>query len=1279
MFSSRAADDALLKSESYRYFSRLSLHSNLNKGLEHNLNPVDMFGGDRPGCSDGTRVNLLQEIERWIHDKDQPNIFLLTGGAGTGKSTVATTITERYRYRRQLGCHLSFMRGKSDSESVIRTMAYRLASLNQTIAENIDDNVKAHGEIKSATMMSQFKILLHGPLHSSAQTESEYPILVVLDALDECGTEEDRKALLRILKKELPTLPSKYRFLLTSRPEGAIVSFLSLPTVYSVTLDNNSQDSKDDVRIFINSELERFQEDGGLKVPSNWPWEDNIEKLSKAADGLFIWASTALKFIFEGMNNRLLYLEELINNPKALNLNELYETVLKTSLNWDEYTKKNFPAVFSLILFGIRPLTDIEIDGILGLREGTTESLLSRLQSLVLYESNHPIRVHHASFHDYLVSCKGMNWYINIDTQKEYIAAKCFERMGRLLRFNICDLESSFIFNKDVHDLGDRIKKNIPSYLQYICCNWVHHLKEVSFSQLLCEKLRSFLYNYLLYWLEVLSLTESFNFCVGSALLYSISWLEVSRYWTSYISAKTDISQNRDVELIAFLRDAYRLVSTFSNPISQSTPHIYTSLLPLTKDESIVSKHYTAYANQAARVKFVGKKSRVAFIKEITRKNLKWPRCVSFCPDGIRIASGSDDKTVTIWDAVSGEVILGPLEGHSGGILSIATSCDGKYIASGSSDSTIRVWNAESGELHRGPFQGHTCPVVSVEFSSDGKSIVSGSVDQTVRIWDVETSEARGNPYEGHTDFIKSVSFSPDGVSVASGSKDTTVILWDTRTGRMKFKPLRGHTETVVSVAFSPDGDNIVSGSYDGAILVWSVTTGDIVRSYPKCNVSKVTSVAYSINGLHILSSYNDGLMRLWNALDDTSPPKQFRGHASCILDVSIAPDGTRFVSCSFDNTIRVWDISGGRPVETFEGQTRIRSIAISCTGRYIASGSNDHTVCVWDATSGKLFRGPWRGHTNWIPSVSFSPNEELVASGSIDGTVKIWNMISGEYTSLTSHSEPVTSVKFSPAGRFIASASRDRTIHVWDIENGGLATDPFVGHEKWINSIAYSPDGLKIVSGSNDKTVRIWDATNGHQLSVLKGHPEPVNSVKFSCDGSRIVSGSGLISPFDESGSIVVWDARSGEAICKPITRYKGHIGAVSFSPDGGLVLSGTKDGVIRAWDAFTGALSTSFKGHTGLINSICFFEDGKRFASASDDETIRIWALDGDSDNTIKQQRNMDGWVIGEKGELLMWLPPEIRDTHPTPGTISILNRSFLTSLDFSDCQKGNEWTRS
>ena len=213
-------------------------------GLEHYLKPVYISGDDRPECMDDTHASRLKEIEEWIQDKNQPNLLFLEGDAGSGKSTIATTIAERYRLKKQLGCFMFFSRGKSDPDSVIRTMAHKLASLNQTIAENLDDALRNYGEITSATLGSQFKILLHEPIQSSAKNESNDPVLVVLDGLDECGTPQSRSILLQIFKKEICTLPSKYRFLLTGRPEADILPFLSLPFARKISLEQNLGDSK---------------------------------------------------------------------------------------------------------------------------------------------------------------------------------------------------------------------------------------------------------------------------------------------------------------------------------------------------------------------------------------------------------------------------------------------------------------------------------------------------------------------------------------------------------------------------------------------------------------------------------------------------------------------------------------------------------------------------------------------------------------------------------------------------------------------------------------------------------------------------------------------------------------------------------------------------------------------------------------------------------------------------------------------------------------------------
>ena len=168
------------------------------------------------------------------------------------------------------------------------------------------------------------------------------------------------------------------------------------------------------------------------------------------------------------------------------------------------------------------------INGILGV--DTAPDVLMCLKSLVVYEPGGPIVIRHTSFRDYLVSCKGNPWYIDPEVQKVYIASRCLERMGDFLRYNICDIPSIYVLNSDVPDLENRVTQCIPPFLKYICCNWAQHLRDVPYSQDLCSQLRSFAHNQLLFWFEILSLTDTFNDYVGPALLLSIDWIGVSTF-----------------------------------------------------------------------------------------------------------------------------------------------------------------------------------------------------------------------------------------------------------------------------------------------------------------------------------------------------------------------------------------------------------------------------------------------------------------------------------------------------------------------------------------------------------------------------------------------------------------------------------------------------------------------------------------------------------------------------------------------------------------------------
>ncbi|KAG8993810.1 hypothetical protein FRB90_000598, partial [Tulasnella sp. 427] len=192
---------------------------------------------------------------------------------------------------------------------------------------------------------------------------------------------------------------------------------------------------------------------------------------------------------------------------------------------------------------------------------------------------------------------------------------------------------------------------------------------------------------------------------------------------------------------------------------------------------------------------------------------------VAFSPDGKRIASGSYDKTVRLWDVETGQQSGDPLTGHTYWITSVAFSPDGKRIASGSWDKTVRLWDTETGQQSGEPLTGHTREINSVAFSLDGKRIASGSWDKTVRLWDAETGQQSGEPLTGHTDWITSIAFSPDDKRIASGSDDKTVRLWDAETGQQSGEPLLLHTHLIASVAFSSDSRIIFVQDYSGALI----------------------------------------------------------------------------------------------------------------------------------------------------------------------------------------------------------------------------------------------------------------------------------------------------------------------------------------------------------------------------------------------------------------------------------------------------------------------------
>ncbi|EUC61975.1 eukaryotic translation initiation factor eIF2A [Rhizoctonia solani AG-3 Rhs1AP] len=177
-----------------------------------------------------------------------------------------------------------------------------------------------------------------------------------------------------------------------------------------------------------------------------------------------------------------------------------------------------------------------------------------------------------------------------------------------------------------------------------------------------------------------------------------------------------------------------------------------------------------------------------------------------------------------------------PFKGHAEIVNSVQFSPDGTRVVSGSDDKTVRVWDVEHGTTVVTPLDGHTSWVLSVTFSPDGSQIVSCSRDKTIRLWDTRSGRTIGDPYEGHSDYVNSVAFSPRGTYVASGGYDKTVRVWDIRTGR-QVQLHEEQTGSVTSVAFSPCGQYIASGSYDRKVMIRNILSGESGLVYPGAHI----------------------------------------------------------------------------------------------------------------------------------------------------------------------------------------------------------------------------------------------------------------------------------------------------------------------------------------------------------------------------------------------------------------------------------------------------------
>jgi WD40 repeat protein len=360
-------------------------------------------------------------------------------------------------------------------------------------------------------------------------------------------------------------------------------------------------------------------------------------------------------------------------------------------------------------------------------------------------------------------------------------------------------------------------------------------------------------------------------------------------------------------------------------------------------------------------------------------------------PDGHHLVSGSQDKTLRVWDLATGESKR-TMQGHAAGVTSVAVTRDGRQAVSGSHDKTLRVWDLATGQLKRA-FQGHNDSVTAVAVTPDGQRVVSSSYDRTIRVWDLAMGESI-RTLQGHTASVTAVAVTPDGRQIVSGSRDRTLRVWDLATGRIK-TALQDHTDSVTAVAVTPDGHHVVSGSYDRTARVWDLATGEIIGTL-RGHASGVSGVAVTPDNRHVISGSHDRTLCVWDLATGESK-RTLQGHNSGVTAVAVTPNGRHVISGSWDKTLRVWDLlRGGTKSPLASHASLVTVLAVTPDGRRAVSGSNDKTLRVWDSATGES-ETTLQGHTSWVNSLAVTPDGRHAVSASDDKTLRLWDFGDGQ------------------------------------------------------------------------------------------------------------------------------------------------------------------------------------------------------------------------------------------------------------------------------------------
>jgi hypothetical protein len=466
---------------------------------------------------------------------------------GTGKSTIAKTIAgklddgkEREYSRILAGTYFCSRRSGDTSNlfNIIPTISHQLARRVRSYARALLDADVV--EFATTTNLKlQIQKLLVEPWRKSAEKRPELLpcYLVVIDALDEIENRGGAAFLEELLATVKDGHLQGLKFLVTSRPDPQLVERwepFSLGRFFRLEEVSRNQ-VEQDIETFLQDKLPGLKHDPRIKV------------VAQRANGLFIYAATVVRILNPtelSLPEQESQLTELLekwpsdNDGNAIEIDDLYKEVIQSNLQRLGKHRTARLEILHAILCVTEPLSVATLAALLNQKEATAKWLVDSFYAVLFVSSKDSlIYWYHATFQDFFFDSKrasivdlGPNKHLNVFCNQAsthaFLAERCFRTMESL-RFNICELPSSFLLDEDVEDIDERRQK-VTEILCYSSRHWGQHLARADLEDSgnkLLPLLVQFLDKKLLFWIEAMNLVRSKGQCIPQ-LREAQRWLQ---------------------------------------------------------------------------------------------------------------------------------------------------------------------------------------------------------------------------------------------------------------------------------------------------------------------------------------------------------------------------------------------------------------------------------------------------------------------------------------------------------------------------------------------------------------------------------------------------------------------------------------------------------------------------------------------------------------------------------------------------------------------------------